>query len=146
MFDREKAAKYFVVAWVKNWRMRTYLDAIGALGVVCFENLHDVYPWLPAQKDLHFYIKNMEIRPWMSRSMKTLSDKMWDTDDNAKRLALAGQIERWNADSTKETTQHRLDKNERRSTMRRSMQSCREHIASMSLMRQGYGTDWKVCK
>ena len=146
MFDRETAAKYFVVAWVKNWRMQTYLSAIGAFNVVQFEELHDLYPWLPTQKDLHFYLKNREIRQWVSRSMKVISDKMWDTEDNVKRLALAKRIELWNSDSTKHTTQERLDMQERRISMRKNMQSGKEHTVSMSIMRKGYGTDWKVCK
>lgn len=145
MFDKEKAAKYFVVAWVKNWRMMTYLGAIEALGTR-FEELHDIYPWLPPKQDLHFYIKNAEVRPWMSRSMKVISDKMWDTDDNVKRLALAKHIELWNADKTSETTQHKKDAYQRRQAITKLRQSGQEYTVSVALMRKGRGTDWNTVK
>ena len=145
MFDKEKAAKYFVVAWVKNWNMWTYLTAIGAFNND-FELIHDIYPWMPSKDEMFFLYKNQDIRAWAARSMKPISDKLWDTEDNLKKLSLAKHIEAWISDKTSASTQHKKDVNERNKDLRKNMQSGFEHKVSVQTMRNGYKTNWNVCK
>jgi hypothetical protein len=144
-FDREKAAQYFVVAWVKNWKLYTYVAAIG-ISDLRFEEMHDVYPWLPEGRDVHYMIKNIDVRAWCARAMKEINDKLWDTDDNKKRLALAKRIEHWDATGTKELSRYTKDLKEHVTDMQKARASGLAHKMSVDLMRRGNGHHWSVVK
>lgn len=142
-FDKKKAAEYFVVAWVKNWRMQTYLAAINASDIQ-YKDVHDQYPWMPV--NLHFYFKNQLIRAWTNMSMKLINDKLWDNDDNKKRLSFAPMIERWNADKVVQTESHKQDADERKRALMQSRQTGLAYKSSVETMRRGSGHHWNVCK
>lgn len=144
-FDRKKAAEYFIVAWVKDWRMHTYLEAIGAKNVN-FDDVHDLYPWMPAQDNLNRLLKNSAIKPWVAYSMKVINDKLFDAKDNKARLALAKHIENWNSVGAKAGTIHKQYLNERRQGMIHYQQKALEHKVSVELMRRGSGNHWNVVK
>jgi hypothetical protein len=144
-FDRKKAAEYLVVAWVKDWRINTYLHAIG-VREIDYDKIHDLYPWMPAEDCLHMYYKNAAIKPWVSLSMRVINDKLHDAKDNKARLALAKQIENWDATGTKAGTVHKQDINERTQEIRVHRQRALEHKVSVSLMRRGSGSHWNVVK
>lgn len=141
-FDKKKAAEFFIVAWVKDWRMKTYLQAIGFDGN--FEDVHEIYPWMPDQR--HFYIKDQLIRAWTGMAMRAINDKLWDTEDNKKRLALAMQIENWDSDKVSKKTSERQDANQRRSYLMKNRQSGIQHKLSVETMRRGSGHHWGVVK
>lgn len=143
-FDKQKAAEYFIVAWVKDWRMQTYLEAIGFDGD--FEDVHELYPWMPTGKNIHYMIKNQLVRAWTALAMRSINDKLWDTDDNKKRLKLAKQIEAWDADKADATSQHKLDVAERRRARNHQRAHDIGYHASVALMRKGNGHDWKTVK
>jgi len=93
MLDKEKAAKMFIVAWVKNWYMRTLLDVITEESVtaVTEERLAKVveaFPFMPST--LSFYIANSGCGRTMRVSLpsinKKLNDALWDAKDNKARL------------------------------------------------------------
>ena len=142
-FDKNKAAKFFVVAWVKDWRFHTYLEAIGAKDIK-YEDVHTHYPWMPDKT--HFYFKDQMIRAWTGMAMRAINNRLWDTDDNKKRLSLANQIENWTSDKVDKTTTERKDVYERRKTLMQNRQTGLGHKASMETMRRGSGTHWNVVK
>lgn len=142
-FDKKKAAEYFVVAWVKNWRMQTYLAAINASDIQ-YKDVHDQYPWMPV--DLHFYFRNQFIRAWAGMSMRLINDKLWDTDDSKKRLSYAPMIEQWNADKVGQTTAQKQHANENRKENMKYTQMKIGYSASVETMRRGSGHHWNVCK
>lgn len=144
-FDKKKAAEYLVVAWVKDWRIRTYLDAIGA-GKINFDDIHDMYPWMPAQDHLHRYIKNSAVRPWVAFAMRAINDKLFDAKDDKARLALAKQIETWDSTGAMYGHSHKEAERERRNAARQNRQRGLEHRASVDLMRRGSGHHWNVVK
>ena len=143
-FDKEKAAQYFIVAWVKNWSIQTYLSAIG-IHDMDYAKIYDLYPWMPDEKNKHYYFKN-EIRPWCALAMSEINNKLWDTNDNAKRLALAKRIENWDSSGVKPTTRHVKDTQEHKKDMRETRQSGLAHKVSMETMRRGGGHHWNVVK
>lgn len=145
MFDKTKAAQYFVVAWVKNWRIQTYLDAIGARDLD-YEKIHDFYPWLPANDNKHMYFKNCLIRAWISLAMNAINNKLWDTDDNMKRLQLAKQIENWDSSGAKAGTAHKKDVHERYKSLKKDETIKLGYKLSVETMRRGNGHHWNVCK
>jgi hypothetical protein len=144
-FDRKKAAEYLVVAWVKDWRMWTYLKAINAWDVR-FEDIHDMYPWMPAHDHLNRYMKNAAIRPWVAFSMKAINDKLFDAEDNKARLALASRIEKWNSLGATNGFAHKEAEKERVKDRKQYKRAGFEHKLSMELMRKGSGHHWNIVK
>lgn len=144
-FDRKKAAEYLVVAWVKDWRMWTYLKAINAWDIP-FEDIHGMYPWMPAHDHLNRYMKNSAIRPWVAFSMKAINDKLFDTEDNKVRLSLASRIENWNSLGATNGYAHKEAEKERAKDRKRIRQAGFEHKLSVELMRRGNGHHWNVVK
>ena len=144
-FDRKKAAEYLVVAWVKDWRIRTYLDAIGA-GKTNFDDIHDMYPWMPAHDNLHRYIKNSAVRPWVAFAMRAINNKLFDAKDDKARLALAKQIEHWDSTGATAGYAHKEAERERRRAIIQHRQTGLGHKASVEAMRRGSGTHWNVVK
>lgn len=143
MFDKKKAAEYFVVAWVKDWRIQTYLEAIGARQVD-YDKIHDIFPWMPIES--HMYFKNQLIRAWTSMAMKSINDKLWDTDDNKKRLALAKQIENWSSDKLRLSSLSSSEAHDRRKSKKEYAANRLGYKLSVATMRRGQGTQWNVVK
>lgn len=142
-FSREKAAQYYIVAWVKNWRIRTYLHSVG-LRHVNFEGVHDIYPWMP--KAIHPYLKNMPIKVFTGYYMKPMQDKLFDANTNEQLLGLAKQIEKWRSDVYIANTRHAKDTRERHKDIRDYGAAMMLHKASIDAMRKGSGHDWKTVK
>lgn len=144
-FDRKKASEYFIVAWVKDWRMHVYLNAIGARDVPLNE-VHDLYPWMPPPSCAVLMAKNSLIRGWVARSMPFINNKLWDTGDPRKRLALAKEVERFTSDMAIVTSQMRQDRREMFCAKRDEQRSQKSHQISVELMRRGSGSHWNVVK
>jgi hypothetical protein len=142
-FSREKAAQYYIVAWVKNWRIRTYLHSVG-LRHTDFGDVHDLYPWMA--KDLHPYLKNMPIKIYSGYYMKPMQDKLFDADTNEQRLKIAEQIEHWVSDLYVANTRHTKDTLERYNDNRDYRSTMQIYKASVGAMRKGAGHDWKTVK
>lgn len=142
-FDKNKAAEFYIVAWVKDWRFHTYLEAIGAKDIK-YEDVHTHYPWMP--DNTHFYFKDQMIRAWTGMAMRAINNRLWDTDDNKKRLSLAKQIENWTSDTVIQSTSERQDLYEHRKALMQNRQIGLGHKASIETMRRGNGHHWNVVK
>ena len=142
-FSREKSAQYYIVAWVKNWPIRTYLHAVG-LKDANFEDVHDIYPWMP--KALRPYIKNMPIKVLTGYYMKPIQDKLFDANTNEQRLKVAEQLEHWVSDLYVANTRHKKDTRERNNDNRDYRATMQLYKASVDAMRKGNGHDWKTVK
>lgn len=91
MMDRRQAAQYFIVAWVKDWSLLTYLQVLADGGPrIAFEDAHALYPWLPGTWG---YKLRRTCRTHLADSNRPLSDALWDAPDDRARLALAPQVE-----------------------------------------------------
>lgn len=141
LFSREKAAEYYVVAWVKDWRLRTYLDAIG-FGNRPWEEAHELFPWLPEKTFL--YHKNMRIKAWTGTAMRRIQDLLFDAPDNKARLKVAKRIEKWDASNP----QTSIVDNRRSKEMIKDKQAYRAerqiYHASVKAMRGRH--DWNTVK
>jgi hypothetical protein len=142
-FNREKAAQYYVVAWVKDWTIRMYLHAVG-VGDNKFKEIHDIYPWMA--KDMMAYAKNMRIKPYTGYYMKPIQDKLFDADTNEQRLKIAGQIEHWVSDSFVVNTRHQKDTRERHKDQQNYKATMHVYKGSVDAMRRGSGHDWNTVK
>jgi Fe-S cluster biosynthesis and repair protein YggX len=144
-FDRKKAAEFFIVAWVKDWKMLTYLEVIGAKNVN-YDDVHELYPWMPEGKNIHRIISNSAIKPWTAFAMKAINDKLFDAKDNKQRLALAKLIENWDSTGAVNGFSHNEAVKERTKEIRHMKQRAFEHKVSVELMRRGRGHHWNVVK
>ena len=79
-------------------------------------------------------------------AMRAINNKLWDTDDNKKRLSLAKQIENWTSDKVDQTTSEKQDYRERKKALMQNRQTGLGHKASVETMRRGSGTHWNVVK
>ena len=145
MFDKKKAAEYLVVGWVKDWRIRTYLVAIGARNLQ-LEEIHDHFPWMPDAKNKHYYIKDSRVRTWVALAMRTINDRLWDADTVEKKLALAKQIEKWDSTGVDVPESHKDARRERRNDHNYTKAHEIAHRLSVEEMRKGNGHHWKVVK
>ena len=149
-FTRAKAAEYFVVAWVKDWRMQTYLEAIGA-GGLDVEKVHQLYPWMPPPKNKFYFEKKKSplIRGYAARVMRAINDQLWDAKTVPERLAIAKKIEQFAVDIDMQKltrASEREDKHDRRSDKRERQASKLSYDVSVELMRRGGGSHWNVVK
>ena len=143
LFDKKKAAEFFVVAWVKDWRFHTYLEAINAIEIR-YKDVHKHYPWMP--DETHFYYQDQMIRAWTGMAMRSINNRLWDTNDNKKRLSLAKQIENWTSDKVDQTTTEKQDYRDHKKALMQNRQSGLGHKVSVETMRRGSGHHWNVCK
>jgi hypothetical protein len=144
-FDREKAAQFLIVAWVKEWNIQTYMHAINAKDVP-YAEMHSMYPWMPSQENIHLYFKNVKIRPWVAMAMKGINDRLFDAKDNAARLALAGIVENWNSAGAKPGFSHKDALKERRESIRLHRQTAAGHAVANESARRSSGHHWNVIK
>ena len=149
-FSRAKAAEYFVVAWVKDWRFSTYLNAIGA-GDLSVEEVHRLYPWMPRPEN-HFYVNKKRsplIRGYAARVMRSINDRLWDAKTVQERLAIAKKVEQYVVDvdmGNLNRASEREDGLERRRSRWTETASNLSHDVSVELMRRGSGSHWNVVK
>lgn len=141
-FDRKKAAQYYVVAWVKDWSLKTYLDAIGNGERIDFSEANTLYPWLPSEP---FLFARGRVRRWTREAMREINDALWDTDENEKKLLLADRIERWKADGNIRFSK-REEINEGRRSQKSYVNSAIEFELSQNLNERAGGHHWNVCK
>lgn len=140
MFSKAKAADYFVVGWVKDWSLRTYLSVIADGERIEWDRAHELFPWLP--HDITPFARNVSVRRWASDAMRSINDRLWDSTDNAEKLKLARHIEVKNCAGAK------IAANEARSALAKSRKALAASTAmnniSIDTMRKKNG--WSTCK
>jgi hypothetical protein len=153
MLPIDQAAKFIVVAWVKDWGMRTLLETLdGATGDVTegrLGEMADALPFMPTH--LHWYIANrgrgVSCRQFVADCYPRLADALWAANDNAARLKLAPQIERLKAGNVRASSRFSKSDMAEGATARREM---RQAITSYRQSRDSFKTHqrsaWGVCK
>lgn len=142
MLEQEKAAEYFIVAWIKSWSLQTYLKVCGEGERIEWGDAHNIYRWLP--DDPGFFMRNVYVKRYMDCAFPSLNNKLWDAPDNAARLKLANHILKADGAGAKQTTDKaRL---EERKNNKKYQASRLEARLSIEQARRGYGTHWKVVK
>ncbi|APB99038.1 hypothetical protein A4F89_06700 [Polynucleobacter asymbioticus] len=151
--DIHKAAGYLVVAWVKDWNIRTLLNALGegedSITDEYVKSVNAQYPFMPM--DLHNYIANHGkgslVRTYLAEVDKKLSDAMWDSCSNEQRLKYVPYIKKMKVTHKVKLRQLRnTDRNE----VVRAISNERTATASYRLSRQcarkSNGHDWFTVK
>ena len=143
MFDRKKAAEFFVVAWVKDWQIQTYLEAIGAKGKP-IEEITSAYPWMPSK--MNYYRSAVYIRSIMSRYMRPINDALWDTKDDMAKLKFAKKISEWVSDKYIETKYDKEKRQELNKSYQAMAMTTTVNAMEIEKRRKSSGHHWNVCK
>lgn len=87
----EEGAKMLIVAWVKDWRMRTLMNVLmdkDELTDEAIKELNIHFPFMPSHR--HWYVSNngfgISAQQFIAQAYPKLSDKLFDLNSNETRL------------------------------------------------------------
>jgi hypothetical protein len=94
MLSKEQAAKYMVLAWLKDWSVRLYLGTIYQTNIPEDpKQIHKDYPWMPVLESLYFHGRGRKYcRTFIAMTYPDLNNALCDAADNKALLALAPRI------------------------------------------------------
>lgn len=106
MLDKEQAAKYMILAWLKDWSIRVYLETVYQNGIpVEASQIHADYPWMPAVENLYYFGKGSKYcRTFIANCYPALNNALCDAPDNKALLALAPRVLLLKSNSRQTTT------------------------------------------
>lgn len=93
----EEGAKMLIVAWVKDWNMRTLMQILldkTEMTDECIEQLVTHFPFMPSHK--HWYISNhgcgINTQQFVAQAYPKLSNKLYELKSNEIRLKCSQYI------------------------------------------------------
>jgi len=154
MLTLEHGAKMLIVAWVKDWNMRTLMDVLDErLGQTVDEErveaLHKQFPFMPTFK--HWYIANkgrgINTTKFVADTYPKLSQKLFDANSNEVRLKNAPYIMKQDAKdsqpkckySKEEYKEQRIEKNAYKSAIG-------SYCISRDAFKKAHRNAWEVVK
>ena len=152
MLTKEQAAKYAVVAWVKDWSLITLLSSIDSDPASArhveqprVDAARAVAPFLP--DDVWVYRRGGSVRRFFADNFPGVSNALWDADSNEERFGLAQRIERLSG-AGKEVRSRFTgnDLHEMRKTRQVLRQATTSYRASRDAFRSNKRSAWNVCK
>lgn len=77
-FSQEQAAKYLILAWLKDWKFITYAKTISGTtkGLVDLGLLHSVFKFMPEIRYPNY------VRVFVASNMPMLNEKLWNNREN----------------------------------------------------------------
>lgn len=91
--NRQQAAQYFVVGWVKNWSLQTYADLLSDSGRIALEDVVNAHDWLPDHASWWPKAnRSQPIRRFMVDAYPLTNGRLWEASDNIARLRVAVEI------------------------------------------------------
>ena len=141
MMSQEQAAKYFIVAWVKDWSLRTYWRVITETTDTPWDQARSLYPWMP---DAGWFMANGCVRRFLAEAHRTLNDAMWDAKDDKARLGLAPKIQAFQAGQVR--ARRIAAAADHREAMKENRRSRISIAIALESRDRGAGHHWNVCK
>ena len=142
MFTKEKAAQYLIVGWCKHWKMKTYLAAICEGENLTIDQIIKHFPFMP-NDEFNVCRKNMEIRPFVAKLSKKLSDKLFDAKTDSERLSFFKELLKIKSPILDKSSNGAV--REFHAEQKRTYLLYEGERLSLEEMRRG-GRHWKVCK
>jgi hypothetical protein len=155
----EKAAKFFIVAWCKGWRMWLLRDTLlqqplegrkrthGEL-LALTERCHELFPWMPT--DLRDY--GMDVRLYVGGAYPALSKWLFERACDVDRLGCADQVVKLRAPDFYERKKRAFGNSEKE-RQRERLATKREYgattlgaVASGRAYQSTLRSAWNVCK
>lgn len=153
MLTLEQGAKYFIVAWIKNWSMRTLIDAMdGVSGPVTDERLEKLtkqFPFLPS--NVNWYIckkgKGQQAKAAMPDIDKKLNDALWDAKDNEQRLSFYTYVMKLKTNKAIHTRKYNsVDQKQHNKEMKENHAAYESYKLSRAYFKKSQGRDWFTVK
>ena len=152
MLTKEQAAKYAVVAWVKDWSLITLLSAIDGATASAkdveqerIDAARVVAPFLP--DDVWVYRRDGSVRRFFADNFPRISDALWDAASDAIRLKLSQKIERISGAGKVVGSRFATgDLQAMRKTRESLRQATTSYRASRVAFRSNGRSAWNVCK
>jgi hypothetical protein len=152
--NTEFAAKMLIVGWVKNWSMRTVLNAVREKNSdkISDEEIlefHNQYPFMP--KNIWLYLSNhgvgTPVRKFMYDNYRKVNDALWDTDDNKVKLSFAKYLASKKCPDIKPSSAYtKQEKNEHQKTLKSFANNARSMAHYKEIMHKSSGHDWFTVK
>lgn len=146
MFDRKKAAEYFVVAWCKNWSMSQYLHTVTEIDyggdlLPLLDMAVEEYPWLTKFGKAYKH----SVREFVGGAYPKLNDWLWSRKDDLARLKCAAQVERLKPAILRGFVRAD-DRAEMKASTRDLAAADAAYRASRDAFRTNQRSAWNVCK
>ena len=151
----ENAAKMLIVGWIKNWTMHTLLDAIDGKSIERYieqpriDALVKEFPFMPSKRNWYYLAgnKGAYVRKFVHDTYPKLSNALWDTEDNMKKLAFHTYVMSVKAGAIEPGKKYsRADYLEKLSDTRKYRQSVMSEVVSRDIFVKASGHDWNTVK
>lgn len=153
MLTLEQGAKYFIVGWIKDWSMRTLIDAMDEQhGDVTEERLKiltEQFPFLPS--GISWYIskkgRGQQIKVAMPDISKKLNDALWEAKDNQERLSFYTYVMKLKTNKAVHTRKYNSeDQILNNKQLRESKATYESYKLSREYFKKRQGRDWFTVK
>lgn len=147
--DQLKVAKLVIAGWIKDWSCYTLYQAVTGKRKLVEEELKELcskYKFFPS--DWFWFHQNPKgVRKYVADLDKKLSNALWDTEDNLKKLGFATYLVKLDSMGVKSTTKFDKEDAAKHASDRRkyradamTMGKHKEHNQKMN------GTHWTTVK
>jgi len=153
MLTLEQGAKYFIVAWIKDWSMRTLIDAMdekhGHITDERLEKLTQQFPFLPS--NINWYIckkgAGHKLKAAMPDIDKKLNDALWDAKDNEQRLSFYTYVMKLKTNKAVHTRKYNsVDQKQHNKEFRENNAAFDSYKLSRAYFKKCQGRDWFTVK
>ena len=149
----EEGAKMLLVAWVKNWTMRTLLNVLcdGAddlrSGVI--DECANAFPFMPRHE--HWYAAHrgygIEVRQFIADTYPKLSDRLWDLKEYKDCLKYADYVSKLKAGNTEARSKYsKKELNESASQRKQYRAQFLDYHTSRDIFKKHQRSSWTTVK
>jgi hypothetical protein len=153
MLTLEQGAKYFIVGWIKDWSMRTLIDAMdekhGEVTEERIKILTEQFPFLPS--GINWYIskkgRGQQIKVAMPDISKKLNDALWEAKDNQERLSFYTYVMKLKTNKAVHTRKYSSsDQKQHNKELRENNATFESYKLSREYFKKSQGRDWFTVK
>lgn len=151
--DQLRVAKLVIAGWIKNWNCVTLYQAITGKPRIEMDEVKELcnkYKFLPSDWFWYFGKGGLSfkaVRKYIADLDKKLSDALWDTEDNMKKLGFASYLAKLNGTGVKTSSKFSKEDNKEHAKDRRKFrgtfgtyEAYKEHWRKMN------NSDWNTVK
>lgn len=138
--DFEQAAKYMIIAWIKDWNLSMYLKTVTGQKEPDYHEAYKTFIWLPTGS-VNFRYKYA--RRYIADNFINLNNLLWDAKTNEDRLKLFKMVMHPIGENHK--CKNDAARMEAKKSDRRLNKSRLAENISVETMRKA-GRHWNVCK
>lgn len=153
--DKEKAAGYFLLAWIKEWSMPTLAGIIleSGSGHIDPEYLNKNYSFMPQNRDCYFLparrggFSPMYVRKFVADNYPKLNARLWDCNSNEEIMSLKDRVLRLDCPNILAKTKFsKNDKIKNNKIMANGRAEQKSYEISREIFKKSRGTDWNTVK